>query len=499
VSIARLLPGVPILRDMLDRVIAPTVLEPIGQDQGDLEWALARIKPRIEDVALLDGYYNGDHRIGFTATEKWRTQFGKLIKSLNANYCPAVVDAMVDRLRLANLSILADGDPDEELTDALSQTFRENRFDRRAGMMHALAARHGEAFLLIWPHPDTDRPAYYPHDAAHMVARYDPERPLEIDVAAKVWMDGRRCRVTLYYRDRIERWATKSNYSGIPVNAKGFTLYDEDGEPDIFANPYGRVPIVPFLNNTVDGMAGRSELIDVIPIQDLLNKSIADMFVSMEFAGFPQRWATGLAGEEKDPITGESLYPFVAGVERMFTSDSPDTAFGQFQSADLAAFVTVQDSVRSDIARVSRTPIHYLLLTGAFPSGEALHVADAPLRAKIADRQDEHGGSWEDVALLSAVVAGAIRPEGLEPYSAEATWRDTDPSGAQSRATYATALRADLDSSEAEAWRTLGWDDAKIEQVRAEREEEGLEAQAAPSDEGGGEAGVAAIATGPSE
>ena len=498
-SIARLLPGVPMLRDMLNRVVVPEPLEASGREDGDIAWALARIKPRIEDVALLDGYYNGDHRIAFTATEKWRTQFGKLIKSLNSNYCPAVIDAMVDRLRLADLTILDNGNPDEALTDALGATFAENRFDRRAGMMHALAARHGEAFLLVWPHPDTDRPAYYPHDAAHMVCRYDVERPLEIEVAAKVWMEGRRARITLYYRDRVERWATRSTYTGLPVNEKGFTPYSEDGEPDVFANPYGRVPIVPFLNNTTDGMAGRSELIDVIPIQDLLNKAIADMFVNMEFAGFPQRWATGLAAEEKDPITGENLYPYVSGVERIFTSDSPETQFGQFMATDLTQFVSVQDSVRSDIARVSRTPIHYLLLTGAFPSGEALHVADAPLRAKIADRQDEHGGSWEDVALLTAVVAGAIRPEGLEPYGAEATWRDTDPSGAQSRAAYATIIRTDLDSSEAEAWRTLGWDDAKIEQVRAERDEEGLEAQAAPNEEGGGEAGVAAIATGPAE
>ena len=163
-TIARLLPT---LIGSLDRIIRPEPMDPVAKDDGVLQWAVDRMPDRIEDVHLLDGYYNGDHRVAF-ATEKWRTQFSRLIRTLNANYCPAVVDAMVDRLRLAEITVYRDGNPDPDATQVIIDAFRDNRFDRRAGQMHALSGRHGEAFLLVWPHPDTGRPAYYPLTKATM-------------------------------------------------------------------------------------------------------------------------------------------------------------------------------------------------------------------------------------------------------------------------------------------------------------------------------------------
>lgn len=449
------------------------VPEPQAFDDGDLGRVVARVADRISDVYLLDSYYRGDHRIGF-ATRHWRTEFGRLVKALNANYCPRVVDSMTDRLRLASIDIFRNGNPDPDANQIIIDAFRDNRFDRRAGMMHALAARHGEAYLLVWPHPDTGRPAYYPHTADRMVVEWDESRPGELVWAAKVWMEGRRCRVTIYYPEHVERWVTRSAaYNGIPTSAKGFIPYDEDGEGSVYTHSYGRVPVVPFLNNTVDGMLGRSELIDVLPIQDTLNKALADMFVAMEYAGFPQRWATGLLTDERDPVTGQPIYPFQGGVERLFTSDSPDTTFGQFATADLNQFVAVQDSLRSDIARVSGTPLHYLLLSGSFPSGEALWVADSPMRSKVNDRQDDYGVSWEDVGLLTLLVAGAASPTSIAEWTAEAAWLDTSPEGPLARAEYAGAVR-ELGASESEGFRILGWDTAKIEAIRQEKAEEGL-------------------------
>lgn len=468
------------LARLRDAIALPIVAQPVlptADLNGDLAWAIKAIKDKINDVYLAERYYTGDHRIGF-ATEKWRTEFGKIVKSLNANYCPAVVDALTDRLRLgAIIANGASGEKDDGATDAISAAFNRNRFDRRAGAVHAMAAKHGEAYILVWPHPDTAKATFYVHPADRVAIRYDESRPGTILVAAKVWMEGKRCRATLYYPDRVERWATAetSTYSGIPNSAKAFVPFSDESSGPVVFHPYGIVPIVPFLNNAIDGEKGRSELADVIPLQDINNKALADMLIAMEYAGFPQRWATGLSAEENDPVTGKPLYPFVAGVERLFMSDSADTAFGQFQTADLTQFVAVQDSLRSDIARVSRTPLHYLLMSGSFPSGEALYVAEGPLRAKVQDRQDEHGTSWEDVGMLVLLVDGIIRPESMGNVTIAASWKDVASSAPKTIAETAQ-LHVDLGASEQQGLREAGYTDDQIKQMEAEKVESALTA-----------------------
>jgi len=72
-------------------------------------------------------------------------------------------------------------------------------------------------------------------------------------------------------------------------------------------NPYGRVPVFHFPNRRVYDY-GISDLADVIPIQDALNKALMDMLVAMEFGAFKQRWVTGIE-YETDPVTGKPKPP----------------------------------------------------------------------------------------------------------------------------------------------------------------------------------------------
>ena len=70
--------------------------------QEDLKWGAMQFRDsrKRQAYALYNAYYDGDHRLAF-ATEKFRSTFGTLFKEFAENFCPAVVDSMADRLKIA--------------------------------------------------------------------------------------------------------------------------------------------------------------------------------------------------------------------------------------------------------------------------------------------------------------------------------------------------------------------------------------------------------------
>jgi hypothetical protein len=81
----------------------------------------------------------------------------------------------------------------------------------------------------------------------------------------------------------------------------------------------GVVPIVPLENNPTMLGGGQSDLKKVIPLQDAINKLATDMIVASEYAGFRQRWATGIE-IPTDPETGQPLdrEKWLSAVSRMW-------------------------------------------------------------------------------------------------------------------------------------------------------------------------------------
>ncbi len=460
-SIARLAPA-------LSGIIGPLV-EPVrdGRTSGDLKWALDAIKTKINTVRTRDAYYNGDHNLAFV-TKEWQSEFGKMLKSFNANYCPAVVDALADRLRLAGVNITRADTPDESMKATFGKVWTRNRMDRKAGQVHTSMLKHGECYVTAWPNPNTDEVTFFIGRGDRIAVRYSVEDPDEIVFAGKVWMEGKRSRATLYYPDHIERWATNESsvYAGLPHSVTAYEPFGEDWYAD---NPYGIVPVVPFVNNPTEDGRGKSELDDVIPLQDALNVAMAEMLVALEFAAYPQRWAIGLT-EKRDPYTGKMEQALQAGIERLWTSDSNESRFGQFEVANMSNFVTAQDAIRADIARVSRTPINYLLQQGQAVSGEALRVMEAPLMTKVVDRADTTGPSWEALARLTLIEEGALSPDDRDTMFTT-QWKDTSTRGDLDHAR-AVTVRRDLGISQQQGLRELGYEEAKIAEMEIESAEE---------------------------
>jgi hypothetical protein len=336
--------------------------------------------------------------------------------------------------------------------------------DQRSREAHLDALVGGDAYLVVWPDA-AGQPTLYPNAGATLAVKYDPETPGRIVQAAKAWLnDDGFLRLTLYYADRIEKWISAAKLSsGLvgPLNAAAFVPFEAAGVAWPVVNPWGEVPVFHFANNGFTGQLGRSELADVLPLQNALNKAVCDMLVAMEFVALPQRWVTGLE-VELDPATGKPKAPFVPGVDRVWAVGAPDARFGEFGPANLSQLVAVQEAFRTEIARVSRTPLHYLAPSGEFPSGEALKTAEAPLLAKVKQRQVVWGNVWENALGLALRMAGGPR------VRLNAQWVDPTPRN-ETEFLNGLAVKQALGVSDVQLQREMGYSADEIAGFAAER------------------------------
>lgn len=365
----------------------------------DIKKALERFRERANAYAKTERYYGGDHDLAY-ATAKFENAFGKLFREFAMNLCPAVVDAVRDKLVVTEFRI---EEGETAAADLAWKIWQKNRMEIRSGEVHKEAAKQGDAYVMVWVNDKGDV-TIYPNKAATCTVFYDDENPGKILWAAKLWRrDDKRFRLNLFYPDRTERFISKAkgseNTEATPPDAKEYEVFDEP-----IANPYGIVPVFHFGNNGDIGSFGISELTSAMPVQDALNKSVLDMMVAMEFAAYRQRWASGIEIEYDDD--GKPIPPFKAGISHLWITENPDAKFGDFEASDLEKFLKVKESFRTDLACVTGTPLHYFMLTGAsFPqSGISVEKLESRFLDKIRDRQQSFGAVWESVMSFALLI-----------------------------------------------------------------------------------------------
>lgn len=370
-----------------------------NEPKTDLGKAILALKNNETRYSTPTKYYAGDHNLSY-ATDKFRNAFGTLFTTFALNLCPAVVDAVRDKLIVSNFRIEAEGDGQSETLPAAAwKIWQDNRMGKRSGEIHKEACTNGDAYAIVWVDPQKNV-TIYPQRAASCTVVYDEETPGKILRAAKYWFTAdKKARINLYYPDRIEKWVSKGKLTAnaLPEESK----FEQLEKP--MPNPYGVVPVFHFANNTSVGSFGQSELAQAIPVQDALNKSVLDMLVAMEFAAFRQRWATGIEVELDD--NGEAKSPFVPGADRLWISESIESKFGDFEAADLEKFLKVKESFRTDVAAVTGTPLYYFMQTGTeHPSGESMRKSETRFVNKVRDRMESFGQVWEELMAFALTI-----------------------------------------------------------------------------------------------
>ena len=225
---------------------------------------------------------------------------------------------------------------------------------------------------------------------------------------------------------------------------------------------------------------GVSELDDLKPLVDGLNKSLADMMVTSEYVGRPRRWATGIELEEADVLdangnpTGETeaVNPIPEG-DRAMISENPDAKFGQLAAADLAGYEASVRVLLGQIMAVSALPAHYVgVFTDNPASADALRASEASLTARAEARQATFGRSWEQVARLMVAVREGVDPRGVD---VRVKWADAATRSVAQEADAVVKLYGAGLLPASVALARLGYDSDEIAAVRTARRAEALD------------------------
>lgn len=357
------------------------------------------------DYRLFADYYDGRHQLKF-ATEKFTTDYANLVLGLRENLCPAVVFSFTD-----DLVVKSWGDDATYQGQKLDKD-TQNGLSRLIGLMTQESWRSGDGYAMVWPNRAGVPVAHY-QTGEESIPVTDPEDPSQLLSYAKRWIDAKtgHGRAFVLFHDHAERWVTGNqlqtkeakNPHPFPTDPTQWSPYTGDGDEAVITHTFGMVPVVWLpLDQARPGGYGRSILTDVVPIQDALNKSVANMVVLEEDYAEPFWYLLKYRKE----ATTTTANPYVAQIpsippppgvpqqvglsaapaaraqddrfdrrrQHVFTTSAEGPA-GQFDPPDMEKLWTVQDKYALKISRVVGLPSFYMTQTsGDVPSGESLRV-----------------------------------------------------------------------------------------------------------------------------
>ncbi|KUI16153.1 hypothetical protein AU191_01055 [Mycolicibacterium acapulense] len=424
---------------------------------------LQRLGEPLARYSDLDRYYTGTQPLAFLSPEA-KIALGNRFGVMASNIPRLAVTALAERLRITGFS----GDP-ELWTDWIRCDC-----DQTSAVAHREALLLGDSYVIVWA-DRFGRPNVTVESAKQVAVLTDPGTR-EIVAGIKRWEDltGKTTEAVLYLPDRIVR--LRSQQLGA-VTAQGFNVVDE------IANPLGVVPVVNLRNtDRIVGDWGFSEVDDLKPLVDALNKSLADMMVTSETCARPRRWASGIelteepvVDDEGNPVLDEDGQPVVTEVNpipeghRAMISENDQAKFGQLQAADLAGYEASVKVLLGQIMAVSTLPAHYVgVFTDNPASADALRAAEASLTARAEARQASFGRSWEQVARLMIAVRDGRDPnmiDGIRVHWADAATRSV----AQEADAVVKLYQADLLPA-SYALTKLGYSDDEISKIEAARD-----------------------------
>lgn len=417
-------------------------------------------------LALLDLYAAGEQPLAFLAPEA-RTALGNRFGRMSSNLCRLAVTALAERLRVTGFT-----------NDRVWSAWTRNDLDQLSGTAHREALTLGRSYAIVWA--DRGGRAQVSVESAHQVTTQRNPATREVTAALKRWVADGHGHAVLYGTDKITRYRSKARVADASlIPSTGWDAVET------VSNPLGVVPVVPLVNgDRLLDIEGRSEISDLMPLVDALNKLLADAMVSSEYAGRPRRWASGVELVE-EPIldedgqeTGETelVNPYPEG-NRMMINESPEGKFGQLPAADLAGYEGGVRVILGQIMAVAALPAHYVgVFTDNPASADALRAAEASLAARAEARQAIFGRAWEQVGRLILAVEN-----GTDPASEQVsvTWADPATRSVAQEADAIVKLHGAGLLPATYALRKLGYRDDEIEQIRAARRAEQLDTLAA--------------------
>ncbi len=352
-------------------------------------------------------YYDGDHDTMLTDRMRAFLQVKNDSIEFHLNYLPVPVDVLAERLTVAGFSVEGEdeGTADEQRQGGsggwLQRWWDANRMDAMQGDNHTAAVRDGDSYMIVEWDNDSGRPsishelAYDGTYGCHVLYREDKAR--RIRYAVKEWRvesgnnAGHLRRRNIYTPDAIYKYQ---------IGRGGWEPYletDENGNEqpwplpwvDKTGKPLG-VPVFHFPYNPGGNFFGKSELKDLIPAQNALNKSVIDELAAADSTGFQILTLTG----EKPPEGME-----IASGKLMW-AENPEAKYGSIPPGDLSGLSAIVEKFVQRMAQISRIPLSYFQVTGAIASADTQKADDTGLVSKAEKTAVNFGNGWEDVMTM---------------------------------------------------------------------------------------------------
>lgn len=370
-----------------------------------LQTLLQKLDAPTARYSMLDRYWTGSQPLAFLAPES-KAALGNRFGRMASNIPRLAVTALAERLRITGFS-----------GAEVWAEWVANDLDQLSSVAHREALLLGDSYVIVWADV-AGQPKVTIESAKQVAVQRDPGTR-EVTAAVKRWETATTTEAVLYEPDQITR--LRANAVGATIT--GFATVD------VIANPLGAVPVVNLRNSDrLLDENGASEIDDVCPLVDALNKSLADLMVTSEYVGRPRRWATGIElteqpvlDEDGNPVLDEAGEPVTVEVNpipegaRAMISESPDAKFGQLTAADLGGYEASVRVLLGQIMAVSTLPAHYVgIFTDNPASADALRAAEASLTARAEARQATFGRAWEQVAKLMVAVRDGTDPNAVE-------------------------------------------------------------------------------------
>ena len=383
---------------------------------SDIKKAIDTIIDRRNSYLTAEAYYEGTNSEVFP-NNRWYKLLGGSPSDFRFNFARTVVDSVLNRLEIANITANT-----EEANKKISDIWQMNDLQIDADEIHRRALTYGDCYAIVWTDVNGNVTVDY-NSPLTTVMIYDDENPRTKRFAAKLWQSEdpldhtkKTAHLNMYYPDRIEKYIMPGEVINV-VSANGFLPVA------VVENPWNEIPVFHFRTSK---QYGRPEHVDAYGPQDAINKLIVTHMTTVDYQGAPQRYALSGAGNssefedfDEEGTETENIGRLKNGPGELWYLKGIDKV-GEFSPADYKVFTEpVKDFVRS-MASITNTPLHYFEKTGSIPSGESLRTAEAPLIAKVKDRQITFGSTWADMFRFILRVDNSAEP------NVQVRWKDIE-------------------------------------------------------------------------
>lgn len=390
------------------------------------QWMSAQDADQELLVRTLRDYYDGEHEYMLTDRMKQFLQLATSIK-FDLNYLPIPVDTLVERLSLKGFEIKgrpnfnnpgSAGPPDTFQSAVMSYWWQQNRMDAVQQDVHHAAARDGDSYVIVGWANGRGIPTFSMETAYDgtngVVVRYEESDAKRIRFAVKRWRiesgpaAGTVMRMNVFTPSAIFKYVT-GRFGWVPFQEPGDESWPIDWT-DLFGIPIG-IPVIHFKNKAAGYSFGKSEIEDLIPPQDALNKAVLDELAAADTEAF--RMITLSGGKKPEDLT--------IGPGRVLWA--PAGNWDSIPAGNLAGVVSIVEGYIRRMAQLSRTPLSYFQITGQVASAETQRADDTGLVAKAEDRALYHGNSWEDVMATARRLNNVFGEQPLDDTATiEAVW-----------------------------------------------------------------------------